>query len=164
MTSRCKALTAGMAAALCLTAPLLPEDARAASQPASLLPRLPLFYTEWSASYTPADPIHDNYVEAAYILDKVKNGGQPALDVAAFVAPAGTLTDHVKPVAGAAPLTFRTDGLGKPGDVTLIPLYRLNHQRYNLYWSVYTSEEFARHQAAVTPRPPQKSDRETGPS
>lgn len=35
-------------------------------------PHLPLFYTEWSASYTPADPIHDNYVEAAYILDKVK--------------------------------------------------------------------------------------------
>ena len=45
---------------------------------ASPLPRLPLFYTEWSASYTPADPIHDNYVEAAYILDKVKNG-EPAV-------------------------------------------------------------------------------------
>ncbi len=40
---------------------------------ASRLPRLPLFYTEWSASYTPADPIHDNYVEASYVLDKVKN-------------------------------------------------------------------------------------------
>jgi len=40
---------------------------------ASPLPHLPLFYTEWSASYTPSDPIHDNYVEASYILDKVKN-------------------------------------------------------------------------------------------
>ena len=46
---------------------------------ASPLPRLPLFYTEWSASYTPADPIHDNYVEASYILDKVKNG-EPAVN------------------------------------------------------------------------------------
>ena len=45
---------------------------------ASPLPHLPLFYTEWSASYTPADPIHDNYVEASYILDKVKNG-EPAV-------------------------------------------------------------------------------------
>ena len=77
---------------------------------------------------------------------------QPALDVAAFVAPAGTVADHIKPVTGAAPLTFRTDGLGKPGDVTLIPLYRLNHQRYNLYWSVYTPEEFAQRQAAIPQR------------
>ena len=79
---------------------------------------------------------------------------QPALDVSALVVPAGTVADHVKPVAGTAPLTFRTEGLGKPGDVTLIPLYRLNHQRYNLYWSVYTPEEFAQHQAAATPAPP----------
>lgn len=40
---------------------------------ASRLPHLPLFYTEWSASYTPSDPIHDNYVEASYVLDKIKN-------------------------------------------------------------------------------------------
>ena len=71
-----------------------------------------------------------------------------ALAVAAFVAPAGAVPGHVKPVTGAAPLTFRTEGLGKPDDVTLIPLYRLNHERYNLYWSVYTPEEFAQHQAA----------------
>jgi len=40
---------------------------------ASSMPSLPLFYTEWSSSYTPADPVHDNYVSAAYILDKLKN-------------------------------------------------------------------------------------------
>jgi xylan 1,4-beta-xylosidase len=33
---------------------------------------LELHYTEWSASYTPADPIHDSYQEAAYILEKLK--------------------------------------------------------------------------------------------
>jgi len=81
---------------------------------------------------------------------------QPALAVAALVAPAGTATDHIKPVAGAAPLTFRTDGLGKPGDVTLMPLYRLNHQRYNLYWSVYTPDEFAQHQASDAAEAAQK--------
>ncbi|OCX54743.1 glycoside hydrolase [Mucilaginibacter sp. PPCGB 2223] len=39
----------------------------------SALPNLELHYTEWSASYTPADPIHDSYHEAAYILNTVKN-------------------------------------------------------------------------------------------
>ena len=29
---------------------------------------LELHYTEWSSSYTPADPIHDSYHQAAYIL------------------------------------------------------------------------------------------------
>lgn len=38
----------------------------------SKLPKLELHYTEWSSSYTPADPIHDNYVEAAFVLDKIK--------------------------------------------------------------------------------------------
>jgi xylan 1,4-beta-xylosidase len=39
----------------------------------SPMPGLPLHFTEWSASYTPADPVHDSYVEAPYILDKLKN-------------------------------------------------------------------------------------------
>jgi xylan 1,4-beta-xylosidase len=39
---------------------------------ASSMPSLPLYYTEWSSSYTPADPVHDSYVSAAYILDKLK--------------------------------------------------------------------------------------------
>ncbi|MES2645943.1 MAG: glycoside hydrolase [Bacteroidota bacterium] len=38
----------------------------------SPMPNLELHYTEWSASYTPADPIHDSYHEAAYVLQKLK--------------------------------------------------------------------------------------------
>ncbi|MEQ8552551.1 MAG: hypothetical protein RIC53_07845 [Cyclobacteriaceae bacterium] len=41
----------------------------------SPLPNLELHYTEWSASYTPADPIHDTYHEAAYVLQKLKQSG-----------------------------------------------------------------------------------------
>lgn len=41
----------------------------------SARPDLELHYTEWSASYTPADPIHDSYHEAAYILQKLKEAG-----------------------------------------------------------------------------------------
>ena len=39
---------------------------------ASALPALPLHYTEWSASYSPRDPVHDAYVSAPYILSKLK--------------------------------------------------------------------------------------------
>lgn len=38
----------------------------------SAKPNLELHYTEWSASYTPSDPIHDSYHEAAYVLQKLK--------------------------------------------------------------------------------------------
>lgn len=41
----------------------------------SSMPNLELHYTEWSASYTPNDPIHDSYHEAAYILEKLKQVG-----------------------------------------------------------------------------------------
>jgi xylan 1,4-beta-xylosidase len=39
---------------------------------ASAFPRLPLYFTEWSTSYNPRDPIHDDYLSAAFILDKLK--------------------------------------------------------------------------------------------
>lgn len=39
----------------------------------SARPGLELHYTEWSSSYTPRDPIHDSYHQAAYVLDKIKN-------------------------------------------------------------------------------------------
>jgi xylan 1,4-beta-xylosidase len=39
---------------------------------ASAMPNLPLHYTEWSASYSPRDPVHDAYISAAYILSRLK--------------------------------------------------------------------------------------------
>lgn len=39
---------------------------------ASRRPGLPLFFTEWSTSYSPRDPIHDDYLSAAYILTKLR--------------------------------------------------------------------------------------------
>jgi xylan 1,4-beta-xylosidase len=39
---------------------------------ASSSPGLPLYFTEWSASYTPRDPVHDSYHMAPYILTKLK--------------------------------------------------------------------------------------------
>ncbi|HEY1217179.1 MAG TPA: hypothetical protein VGE93_26430, partial [Bryobacteraceae bacterium] len=39
---------------------------------ASAFPDLPLFFTEWSTSYTARDSIHDSYISAPYILSKLK--------------------------------------------------------------------------------------------
>ncbi|MGD0154712.1 MAG: beta-xylosidase [Terracidiphilus sp.] len=39
---------------------------------ASAFPNLPLYFTEWSTSYTPRDPVHDSYISAPYILSKLK--------------------------------------------------------------------------------------------
>jgi DUF1680 family protein len=43
--------------------------------------------------------------------------------------------EWVKPVPGK-PLTFQTSGVGKPGDVTLVPFYKIYDERYALYWRV----------------------------
>ncbi|WP_313436416.1 GH39 family glycosyl hydrolase [Novosphingobium sp.] len=39
---------------------------------ASAFPGIPLFFTEWSTSYTPRDFVHDSYISAPYILSKLK--------------------------------------------------------------------------------------------
>ncbi len=38
----------------------------------SAFPNLPLFITEWGPSYSPRDPIHDSYVCAPFILEKLR--------------------------------------------------------------------------------------------
>jgi xylan 1,4-beta-xylosidase len=35
-------------------------------------PGLPVHFTEWSTSYNPRDPVHDAYISAPFILDKLK--------------------------------------------------------------------------------------------
>ncbi|MFD1873683.1 GH39 family glycosyl hydrolase [Hymenobacter bucti] len=51
----------------------------------SARPTLALHYTEWSSSYTPADPTHDSYHQAAYILQKLKQVGNTAQSMSYWV-------------------------------------------------------------------------------
>jgi xylan 1,4-beta-xylosidase len=39
---------------------------------ASAFPGLPLYFTEWSTSYTPRDSVHDSYLSGPYILTKLR--------------------------------------------------------------------------------------------
>jgi hypothetical protein len=49
--------------------------------------------------------------------------------------------DWVKPVPGE-PLTFWTEGVGRPKDVTLVAFYTMPPQRYSLYWDILTDEQW----------------------
>jgi xylan 1,4-beta-xylosidase len=51
----------------------------------SQMPNLELHYTEWSSSYTPADPLHDSYHEASYVLQKLKQAGDAANSMSYWV-------------------------------------------------------------------------------
>ncbi len=50
-----------------------------------------------------------------------------------FIGKAEDVIAKLKPVHGQ-PLTFRTVGLARPTEVTLVPFYRLHRQRYAVYW------------------------------
>ena len=48
---------------------------------ASPFPGLELHFTEWSASYSSRDPVHDHYFSAPYILSTLKRvSGARAVD------------------------------------------------------------------------------------
>ena len=47
------------------------------------------------------------------------------------------VTDWVKP-AGTQPLSYRTDGVGRPTDVELKPFFATYDQRHSVYWEVFT--------------------------
>ena len=40
------------------------------------------------------------------------------------------------------PLTFETHDVGRPGDVTLIPFYRMHDRKYAVYWDCITAAEW----------------------
>ena len=81
----------------------------------SPLPKLPLHYTEWSTSYSSRDPVHDSYISAAYILEKLK-GSEGYADSMSY----WTFTDIFEE-SGPAPTPFHGgfglvnfNGLRKP--------------------------------------------------
>ncbi|HLX71170.1 MAG TPA: DUF6805 domain-containing protein, partial [Verrucomicrobiae bacterium] len=68
-----------------------------------------------------------------------------------MVGDTNSLLTNLVPVSGQ-PLTFKTQGAGQPRDVTLIPFYQLQHQRYSVYWNVMSPadwEQFANSNAVA---------------
>lgn len=56
------------------------------------------------------------------------------IEVPTLTGDVASIPAKIKPTG--EPLTFKTDGLGHPGDVTLIPYYKMALQHYNMYWKI----------------------------
>ena len=65
----------------------------------------------------------------------------PAPSAPMFAATADDVLKHIKRVSDR-PMTFRTHGIGRPTDVTLIPFYDLHRQRYTVYWKLVSEAEW----------------------
>ncbi len=77
---------------------------------------------------------------STYAKDQTKFLRWPAPPCPVFVTAPDSLLEHVQ--ATGRPLTFRTQGIGRPEDVTLVPLYQIHAQRYSVYWNVLTEPEW----------------------
>jgi uncharacterized protein len=77
----------------------------------------------------------NQYVDDQTALLKVPDPAVPVL-----VGDLQSLTDLIKPTG--APLTFRTVSVGQPYEITFIPFYKLNYERYSIYWTVITRDNW----------------------
>lgn len=73
--------------------------------------------------------------------------GQPGF-VPVLLTEGRPVSDWVQPVSRAA-LTFKTEGVGRPRDVTLVPFFSLHDRRYTVYLDLFTEAEWARRQAEL---------------
>jgi hypothetical protein len=67
-----------------------------------------------------------------------RNYGVPLneqIEVPVLAGDPATLLQKIKPSADA-PLTFTTNDLGRPHDITFIPYWKIAHERYSIYWKV----------------------------
>lgn len=75
----------------------------------------------------PGDDLHVNERTIGSVFNE-------PLEVPTFRAELTDIPRKIKP--SGAPLTFKTEVIGQPGDVTLIPYYKTAHQHYNMYWKI----------------------------
>jgi uncharacterized protein len=73
-------------------------------------------------------------------VDRMVSQGA-AIETPALIVPNADPNLWIKPVKGK-PLTFKTVNVGRPGDVTLIPFYKMFGQRYAVYWNIYAPYEW----------------------
>jgi uncharacterized protein len=79
--------------------------------------------------------VGDPQAAQAFYVPVLLTGGKP-------------VSDWVKPVS-VATQTFRTEGVGRPRDVELVPFHRLHDRRYTVYLDVFSPDEWTAREAAV---------------
>ena len=100
-------------------------------------------------------PMPDNPNRAAVLWggmalagDLGPGDGEPIApwDIPVLVTGGKPVSEWLTPV-DLAKLQFRTVGVGKPEDVTLIPFFQTHHRRYVVYWDFFNEEEVAGREA-----------------
>jgi DUF1680 family protein len=79
------------------------------------------------------------------------------ITIPAFVCDRSQLLASIKPVAGEA-LTFRTNGVGRPEDVTLVPFYKMFKDRYTVYWDLYNESGYEKRNAEIAAAKAKRED------
>ena len=69
---------------------------------------------------------------SVYVKNQTQFVHWPLPPAPTFACAPDAILAHIKPTD--KPLVFRTEGLAKPEDVLLTPLYRIHDQRYAVYW------------------------------
>ncbi len=71
---------------------------------------------------------------------------QPKPRIPVFVDDGKPLSQWLKPVAGQA-LAFRSQGPGRPQDVSFIPFYQMHDERYSVYFDLFSPSAWQARQA-----------------
>ncbi|WP_307719811.1 glycoside hydrolase family 127 protein [Paenibacillus kobensis] len=85
----------------------------------------------------------EQFPESDIVDNHLKLHHHPLIDVPMLVTDEQDVKQWIKPVEGS-PLTFVTEAIGEPGGraVSLIPFYELHHQRYTIYWTLMSKEQY----------------------
>ena len=101
--------------------------------------------------YTEAMP--DNASRIAFFYGPVLLSGalgkeeRTAANLPVLLVKDKPLEQCLEPVPGET-LTFKTAGIAYPEDLTLIPFYKMHHQRHIVYWDLFTQAQWEERQAA----------------
>lgn len=65
----------------------------------------------------------------------------PTFGIPVLITNGKSVFEWVKKVEGN-PLMFKTEAVGEPKDITLVPLYQIPHQHYTVYWDIFTQTDW----------------------
>lgn len=94
------------------------------------------------------ETLPDNPVRAAILYGPIVLAGdwgpidQPEPDPTPALVTDGRPVSEWIELVSKKPLTFRTKGVGRPQDFTLIPFHEMHHRRYTVYWDFLTEEQW----------------------
>ena len=83
-----------------------------------------------------------------YARQQLEHLRVPTPRVPVWVGDVEKLGERIERVEGRG-LAFRTRGLGRPEDVTLVPFHAVHHQRYTVYWELFTEGGWEAYQAGL---------------